>query len=109
MAWLIAGCVRPIFRAAREKLRSDATARKTRSSCSSISRSNQTLNIINLQSPARAPKLLGMTERIFVFDTTLRDGEQAPGFSMRADEKLRIARQLVRLGADIVEAGFPMA
>ena len=50
-----------------------------------------------------------MTERVLVFDTTLRDGEQAPGYSMRADEKLAVARQLVRLGADIVEAGFPIA
>jgi 2-isopropylmalate synthase len=47
--------------------------------------------------------------RLIVFDTTLRDGEQAPGFSMRIDEKLRMARQLESLGVDIVEAGFPMA
>jgi 2-isopropylmalate synthase len=50
-----------------------------------------------------------MTERLLVFDTTLRDGEQAPGFSMRIDEKLAMARQLQRLGADIIEAGFPIA
>jgi 2-isopropylmalate synthase len=50
-----------------------------------------------------------MKERLLVFDTTLRDGEQAPGFSMRIDEKLSMARQLARLGADIVEAGFPIA
>ncbi len=47
--------------------------------------------------------------RLVVFDTTLRDGEQAPGFSMRIDEKIRMARQLERLGVDIVEAGFPIA
>jgi 2-isopropylmalate synthase len=47
--------------------------------------------------------------RICIFDTTLRDGEQAPGFSMRIDEKLRLARQIEALGADIVEAGFPIA
>jgi len=46
---------------------------------------------------------------IFIFDTTLRDGEQAPGFSMRIDEKLRLARQIEALGADIIEAGFPIA
>jgi 2-isopropylmalate synthase len=50
-----------------------------------------------------------MRERLLVFDTTLRDGEQAPGFSMRIDEKLTMARQLERLGADIIEAGFPIA
>jgi 2-isopropylmalate synthase len=50
-----------------------------------------------------------MRERLFVFDTTLRDGEQAPGFSMRIDEKLTLARQLARLGVDVIEAGFPIA
>jgi 2-isopropylmalate synthase len=48
-------------------------------------------------------------ERIFIFDTTLRDGEQSPGASMNLDEKLRLARQLERLGVDIIEAGFPVA
>jgi 2-isopropylmalate synthase len=47
--------------------------------------------------------------RITVFDTTLRDGEQAPGFSMGPADKLRLARQLERLGADVIEAGFPIA
>ena len=44
-----------------------------------------------------------------IFDTTLRDGEQAPGFSMRIDEKLKLARQIAKLGADVLEAGFPIA
>ena len=44
-----------------------------------------------------------------IFDTTLRDGEQSPGFSMRTEEKLRLARQLDSLGVDIIEAGFPVA
>ena len=48
-----------------------------------------------------------MADRLVIFDTTLRDGEQAPGFSMRIDEKLRLARQLEALGVDIIEAGFP--
>jgi 2-isopropylmalate synthase len=48
-------------------------------------------------------------ERIAIFDTTLRDGEQAPGFSMNVEEKLRLARQLERLQVDIIEAGFPIA
>ena len=47
--------------------------------------------------------------RLTVFDTTLRDGEQAPGFSMRIHEKVRLARQLDALGVDIIEAGFPIA
>ena len=47
--------------------------------------------------------------RIAIFDTTLRDGEQAPGFSMNIEDKLRLARQLERLQVDVVEAGFPIA
>ena len=47
--------------------------------------------------------------RVTIFDTTLRDGEQAPGFSFRMDEKLQLARQLDRLGVDVIEAGFPIA
>jgi 2-isopropylmalate synthase len=49
------------------------------------------------------------SDRLTVFDTTLRDGEQAPGFSMRIDEKLKLARQLAALGVDVLEAGFPIA
>ena len=47
--------------------------------------------------------------RVKVFDTTLRDGEQSPGFTMNTDEKLAVARQLAKLGVDIIEAGFPVA
>jgi len=47
-----------------------------------------------------------VTDRLFIFDTTLRDGEQSPGASMTKDEKLRIARQLERLRVDVIEAGF---
>ncbi|HET7208563.1 MAG TPA: 2-isopropylmalate synthase [Terriglobales bacterium] len=47
--------------------------------------------------------------RITIFDTTLRDGEQSPGCSMNVQEKLRMARQLDRLGVDVIEAGFPIA
>ena len=46
---------------------------------------------------------------IKIFDTTLRDGEQSPGCSMNLYEKLQMARQLERLGVDIIEAGFPAA
>jgi len=48
-------------------------------------------------------------ERIRIFDTTLRDGEQSPGCSMNVQEKLRMAHQLDRLGVDVIEAGFPIA
>jgi 2-isopropylmalate synthase len=48
-------------------------------------------------------------DQVRIFDTTLRDGEQAPGFSLRTAEKLQLARQLDVLGADIIEAGFPIA
>ncbi|MFZ4666451.1 MAG: 2-isopropylmalate synthase [Prochlorotrichaceae cyanobacterium] len=49
------------------------------------------------------------SDRIIIFDTTLRDGEQSPGASLNLDEKLTIARQLARLGVDVIEAGFPFA
>lgn len=48
-------------------------------------------------------------DRILIFDTTLRDGEQSPGATLNVEEKLIIARQLARLGVDIIEAGFPFA
>jgi 2-isopropylmalate synthase len=48
-----------------------------------------------------------MSERVLIFDTTLRDGEQSPGATMTTPEKLEVARQLVRLGVDIIEAGYP--
>jgi 2-isopropylmalate synthase len=50
-----------------------------------------------------------MPNRVYIFDTTLRDGEQSPGCSMTVPEKLRLARKLVELGVDILEAGFPIA
>ena len=48
-------------------------------------------------------------EKVKIFDTTLRDGEQSPGFSMNIHEKVRMAKQLEKLGVDIIEAGFPIA
>ncbi len=47
--------------------------------------------------------------RVIIFDTTLRDGEQSPGFSMNIDEKLHFTNQLIKLGVDVIEAGFPIA
>ena len=51
----------------------------------------------------------GQYDVVIIFDTTLRDGEQSPGATLNIDEKLEIARQLARLGVDIIEAGFPIA
>ena len=50
-----------------------------------------------------------MADRVWIFDTTLRDGEQSPGYSMTLDEKLKMAEMLDKIGVDIIEAGFPAA
>lgn len=50
-----------------------------------------------------------MSDKLIIFDTTLRDGEQSPGASMTRDEKVRIAKALERMGVDVIEAGFPIA
>ena len=50
-----------------------------------------------------------MSDRLIIFDTTLRDGEQSPGASMTRDEKVRIAKLLERMRVDVIEAGFPIA
>ena len=55
------------------------------------------------------PRDPGAKGSIRIFDTTLRDGEQAPGASLTMTEKLEVARQLVRLNVDVIEAGFPAA
>src|SRR4051794_2556835 len=51
----------------------------------------------------------GTMKRLQIFDTTLRDGEQSPGYGMTSDQKLQLAKQLEALGVDIIEAGFPAA
>src|SRR5439155_636632 len=61
---------------------------------------------IHARQGAREPP---MGRDVIIFDTTLRDGEQAPGNSMTAEEKLRLARQLDTAGVDVIEAGFPSA
>ena len=48
------------------------------------------------------------SNRVKIFDTTLRDGEQSPGISLNTQEKVEIAQQLARLGVDVIEAGFPI-
>src|SRR5438270_5505932 len=74
----------------------------------------QYCKIINLPNltPHRHNGSIGdelMSDRVYIFDTTLRDGEQSPGCSMAVSEKLTMARKLVDLGVDILEAGFPIA
>ena len=50
-----------------------------------------------------------MQDKVIVFDTTLRDGEQSPGATMNIKQKLEVAHQLARLGIDVMEAGFPIS
>jgi 2-isopropylmalate synthase len=65
------------------------------------------INLPNLDRRARFTRMA--TSKVFIFDTTLRDGEQAPGCSMTTSEKVRMAGKLAELGVDIMEAGFPIA
>src|SRR2546421_12432911 len=60
--------------------------------------------------PAKGPQASNGKQvgRVYIFDTTLRDGEQSPGISLNTQEKLEIAHQLARLGVDVIEAGFPI-
>src|SRR3984957_2452618 len=67
---------------------------------------------INLTMSASSVLLLAWgdsMDSVRIFDTTLRDGEQSPGFSMNTEEKIRMARQLAALGVDVIEAGFPIS
>src|ERR1700756_361389 len=57
--------------------------------------------------PASAP--VSAKDRVIIFDTTMRDGEQAPGASMSLEEKLELAKILEEMGVDVIEAGFPIA
>ena len=50
-----------------------------------------------------------MSDRLFIFDTTLRDGEQVPGCQLNTVEKIQVAKQLETLGVDVIEAGFPIS
>lgn len=62
-----------------------------------------------MNTSARPSSVGQPSDRIIIFDTTLRDGEQSPGATLNVEEKLTIARQLARLGVDVIEAGFPFA
>ena len=50
-----------------------------------------------------------MSDRLYIFDTTLRDGEQVPGCQLNTVEKIQVAKQLEQLGVDVIEAGFPIS
>ena len=52
---------------------------------------------------------MNLADKIYIFDTTLRDGEQAPGVALTVDEKIQIAQKLDKLGVDKIEAGFPVS
>src|SRR5439155_602478 len=68
------------------------------------------LPTIRVVTGPQGPRTISMAkERLIIFDTTMRDGEQSPGASMTRDEKLRIARALERMRVDVIEAGFPAA
>jgi 2-isopropylmalate synthase len=58
---------------------------------------------------ARGSQIMNQQDKLVIFDTTLRDGEQSPGASMTRDEKVRIAKALERMRVDVIEAGFPVA
>ncbi|MCI13981.1 2-isopropylmalate synthase chloroplastic-like, partial [Trifolium medium] len=78
-------------------------------SCSSTSSSSQSQPQPLRHRPPYIPNHIPDPSYVRIFDTTLRDGEQSPGASMTSKEKLDIARQLSKLGVDIIEAGFPAA
>src|SRR5438270_11324461 len=60
-------------------------------------------------STLKQPDATGVENRVVIFDTTLRDGEQSPGASMNLEEKIKIALLLEEMGIDVIEAGFPIA
>jgi 2-isopropylmalate synthase len=93
-----------------------ASAYRNQTSGYGITKSYVVIEIITLTIRKPIPTIRGLLEvtemakeRIAVFDTTLRDGEQSPGCSMNLNEKVRLARQLEMLGVDVIEAGFPIA
>src|ERR1700735_2035531 len=61
------------------------------------------------QEPAKSAPVKSEKDRVVIFDTTLRDGEQCPGATMTHEEKLEVAELLDTMGVDIIEAGFPVA
>ena len=74
----------------------------------------ESINLISMR--AKCPfciynlfKINKMSEKVFIFDTTLRDGEQVPGCKLNTKEKLALAVRLEELGVDIIEAGFPVS
>ena len=129
MTWLMAGCVRPRALAASGEaaLLDDGQEglelvdiHKLNPSSSAASAATRwygltwSVSIHHLDLFSNSPLVQSRHEQrtpadVTVFDTTLRDGEQAPGFSMSPADKVRLASQLERLGVDVIEAGFPIA
>src|SRR6187549_1121372 len=64
---------------------------------------------LNARGDAMSDVIENSNDHVLIFDTTLRDGEQSPGCTMHAQEKLEIAHALAELGVDVIEAGFPIA
>ena len=93
----------------------DLRARSSRSCCSPSRRREPRAAAARAASRTRRRRhhhregAAPVSRRILIFDTTLRDGEQSPGFSMNIAEKITLAKQLARLGVDVIEAGFPVA
>src|SRR5437763_438452 len=108
----LSGRPTPISRASSGFSRASCRARR-RSRRRSSPSSSARISGINEKKPRPRQKEKPMTkpdepDRVLIFDTTLRDGEQSPGISLNTQEKLEIATQLARLGVDVIEAGFPI-
>jgi hypothetical protein len=89
--------------------RGRALGRTNATNNGSSSSSNGASALTNPPRPDYVPNRIDDPNYVRIFDTTLRDGEQSPGATLTSKEKLDIARQLAKLGVDIIEAGFPMA
>merc|ERR1712185_339646 len=72
-------------------------------------RGSSALRRSSVRSFSSAAPASSALDKLIIFDTTLRDGEQSPGATLTADEKVEIGKQLARLGVDVCEAGFPIA
>ena len=90
---------------ARPRLAHDAMLLRSAARSSAARALRQTLPLRAFSSQAAEPT----TDKLWIFDTTLRDGEQSPGATLNIKEKVDIGHQLSRLGVDICEAGFPIA
>lgn len=79
-----------------------------KTSRSQLSSIVQKRNLHSVNRPEYVPNRISDPNYVRIFDTTLRDGEQSPGATLTIEEKVKIAKQLSKLGVDIIEAGFPI-